>query len=148
MVDENGHRLFPETTTMLILRKDARMMRKMPHTWKRSFPVTSPIFEVRQFRKSSQKMVDTLEAGTLVRFSAQGVNGARGGDAHALYAIPFVIERLEGGDWVKCSRTLGQGDLAKRILIVPDEDGDDPTIFAAFDSYDKPLMVLVPTQTR
>lgn len=124
------------------------MMRNMPRTWKRSFPVTSPVFEVRQFRKSSQKMVDTLEPKTLVRFSAQGVDGARGGDARALYATQFVIERLDGDSWVECSRTLGQGDLAKRIIIVPDEDGDDPTIFDQFPSWERPLMVLVPTQTE
>ena len=114
----------------------------------RSFPVTSPTYEVRQFRKSRQTMVETLAPGTLVRFSSKRVNGARGGDANSLYAICFTIERLDGKTWVPCSKTLGQGELAKRICIVTEGDADDVTLFDQFDSWDKPLLVLVPADAE
>ena len=56
----------------------------------RGFPVTSPVYDVRQVRKSRQTMVETLSPKTLVRFSSANMNGERGGDANSLYATLFV----------------------------------------------------------
>lgn len=126
--------------------KDKERDQDMPQNAKtkttRGFPVTSPTYEVKQFRKSRQATVERLTPGTIVRFSSPRVDGGRGGDAHALYATQFVIERLEGNEWVTCSKPLGQGELSKRICIVTQGDPDDPTILDRFDSWDKPLMVL------
>lgn len=113
-----------------------------------AFPVTSPVYELRQFRKSGQKMVERLTPGTLIRFSSGRIWGLRGGDNRSLYSTQFVIEKLVDGEWVPCSKSLGQGDLAKRICIVLEGDADDPTLFDQFASWEKPLLVLVPHETR
>ena len=113
-----------------------------------AFPVTSPVYELRQFRKSSQKTVAPLAPGTLVRFSSDRIDGLRGGDNKSLYSTYFVIEKLVDGAWVPCSKRLGQGDLAKRICIVLEGDADDPTLFDQFPSWEKPLLVLIPHETR
>lgn len=108
-----------------------------------AFPVASPVYELRQFRKSSQKAIEPLAAGTLVRFSSNHVNSLRGGDNRSLYSTYFVIEKLIDDTWVPCSKPIGQGDLAKRICIVCEGDADDPTLFDQFPSWEKPLLVLV-----
>lgn len=113
-----------------------------------AFPVTSPVYEIRQFRKSSQKTVEQLTPGTLVRFSSDRVDGLRGGDNKSLYSTYFVIKKLVDETWVPCSKPLGQGDLAKRICIVLKGDADDSTLFDQFAPWEKPLLVLVPHETR
>jgi hypothetical protein len=110
--------------------------------------VTSPVYELRQFRKSSQKTIEPLATGTLVRFSSNRINNLRGGDNRSLYSTYFVIEKLAAEAWVPCSKPIGQGDLAKRICIVLEGDADNPTLFDQFPSWEKPLLVLVPHEPQ
>lgn len=107
-----------------------------------TFPVVSPTYKVCQMRRTSQKSVERLDDGDLVRFRSGHVNMCRGGDNRSLGTTDFVIERLEGDQWVPRSTLLSQGNLAKRICIVTAGDPHDPAIFDKWASWERPLIIL------
>jgi len=113
-----------------------------------TFPVTSPAYEVCQMRRTSQKSVERLEAGDIVRFASARLNVSRGGDNRSLYTTDFVIERLEGGQWVPRSVSLSQGNLAKRIRIVTVGDPYDKGVFERWESWERPLVILRETDAQ
>jgi hypothetical protein len=112
-----------------------------------TFPVMSPTYEVCQMRRTSQRSVERLEPGDLVRFVSGRVNMTRGGDNRGLYTTDFVIERLEGGQWVPRSVPLSQGNLGKRIRIVTAGDPYEKGIFERWESWERPLVILRETDS-
>lgn len=113
-----------------------------------TFPVTSPAYEVCQMRRTNQKSVERLDAGDIVRFASGHLNVTRSGDNNSLGTTDFVIERLEGGQWVPRSMLLSQGNLAKRICIVTVGDPYDKKVFERWPSWERPLVILKETGVR
>lgn len=113
------------------------------HRTTTSFPVFSPAYEVCQMRRTKQKSVEQLEPGDIVRFATPHVQTGRG-SGRGLYSTDFVIERREEGNWVPRSVPMGQGVIARRILIVLSGDPYDEGLFESGFRVDKPLVVLRP----
>lgn len=113
------------------------------HRTTTSFPVFSPAYEVCQMRRTKQKSVERLVPGDVVRFATPNVQTGRG-SGRGLYSTDFVIERHEGGKWIPRSVPMGQGVLARRILIVLAGDPYDAELFESDFRVDKPLLILRP----
>lgn len=102
-------------------------------------PMTSPTYRVVAMKNSTQKTVERIEEGSLVRLVIDLGPTTRGFGHSGPYATECYLVKLDQGEWKRCSDYLSTNNMIKKLCIVP--KGIDPTPYAKAKSG--PLLVLV-----
>ena len=101
-------------------------------------PMTSPTYRVVTMRETTQKTVEMLYEGELVRLAIDLTPMGR--TSSGLYATDCRLEKqMSDGSWVRCSDYLSTNNMMKKLCIVP--KGIDPTPYA--QSKRGPVLTLV-----
>lgn len=102
-------------------------------------PMTSPTYRVIAMRNSTQKTVEWIEEGTLVRLVIDLEPTTRGFGHNGPYATECYLVKLDQDVWTRCSDYLSTNNMLKKLCVVP--KGIDPAPYV--EAKSGPLLVLV-----